>query len=1458
MKKVFFMTTCLCIVLFIQAQVNLTNGLVAYYPFNGNANDESGNNHNATVYGGSILTVDRFDRLNSAYGLDGNDDYIALGSWFNFQKFSIFLWVKPGDKQTSYANIIDNNHTDYRSWVMQQWGSQLNQFYFGSTSGVITNAFILISNQWHSVAIVHDSTSFQLYIDNKLIEQKTITQKVVYDGSQNLSLGHWGGGGRFLKGNIDDVRIYNRALSEDEIAELYYEKPTDVSKIYDISPNLVNKNDSITDLTISAYPISTNCRVELVNGNTIIKPDTILKRDKFYTKARFSWENKPLGLYNVLLISDTDTLKLDKGFRIISLSKPIEPLDTDNDGFRNITDFGNILWITQHSESWSYKYELDNDLDGSETQYWNDGEGLNPITTFSGIFDGQSHKIRNLYYNSSSNDNIAFIGTLASGGIVRNLGLTNCSVTGNNYTAGLVANNNGTISNCYCSGTVSGTNYVGGIAGTNNGTIKCSYNDALITGNTYIGGVAGYSNSNSSSVISKSFNSGKVIGENTNIGGVIGTNNGIISDCYNAGSVVGAGEVAGIAGWNYGAIQNTYNKGYVNGAGNYCGAMIGYQSGSITNSFWDQENSGLTTSNGGTGKSPADMKTQSTYTNWDFTNTWEILSTMNDGYPKLTWATNTSRIQSYTPDRTANVDSCTITFEGSGFNDSTKIFLSRTGQTTIKADTVTYCNSYCTALFNLKNAAPGTWNILVQYPDTTITLQNGLTIEEKKEGKLKVEILGSSVARIGRDASFTINVTNLSNFEIENPCIEIAVSSIDSTFKVYSEEYNTVDKEIFNILGSDVREFYFTKTDDILGQNRNCKSGLFFLPNMSAYESKELLITVRSAGNYTISAWHNDYTIDQFAEDAINVVYTDGNTYNYQKSAKLRSLTAENICNKIYADCYNNFMSDVNNALAASAKEELEGQLLDLIPIKPLKSIMKNGFDMAVLYKNMNECAKNGDVDGYVDNATTSAIKASFFTYTQLILSSIASNNKVIEAIENGEVDRLMMNGMIRSAAKNEIRKEFLEEAESLAEKVNKVDELAGLLLSYGSVEALRSLQAKKMCTPSLKDCNVPDSSSRHDVSTVSSCDPNEKIGYRSPSGSTYFNADNSNFTYIVNFENKETATAAAQEVVVRDTLDLRLFNINSFRAGYIKIGNTIYQAPYNVKENKWQIDMRPGKNLITNVTLTLDTINGIAKWDFKSLDPTTMDWPQDLTLGFLPPNDSIGSGLGSVSFTINLKDNLTSDISVKNKANIVFDTNTPMTTPTWTNTKDVIAPISTMSQPTVANDSIATLNWTGEDNKGGSGVYQYNVYVKQAGGSYSSLLSNVTQKSVDFQFKKGTQYDFYVTAIDSTGNTEVKTNVPDVTLMITAVPKVSSSTRNMIVFPNPSSNGLGVYVTFDMPDQEMKHARLVITSMLGSMVKETNIKGNEIHIKDIGSGMFIFDLQVNGESIEHQKVVIQ
>ena len=1197
-------------------------------------------------------------------------------------------------------------------------------------------------------------------------------------------------------------------------------------------------NDTI-NIDVKGYKFDDNSRLYFENSGSKMNPIKTIFKDSVHITLRFVLANTSKGgEYDIVFITGTnDSLRLEKCFRLI---EPTEPIDTDGDGYRNVSTYPNLEWIFEHDSCWSWNFELDNDIDAINGSNKYAGKGLKPISNFTGIIDGQGYKIKNLTIIRNTEDYVALISQLNKG-VIRNIKLTSCNIQGRNYTASLVGKNNGgVISNCYCSGTITGNENTGGLVGFNNGILKFCYSSAFINGLSSVGGLAGGSSRDNS--ISQCYNLGKVIGRDLNIGGIIGLNYGKVNDSYNTANIIGAGQVGGICGENFGTISNTYNIGFINGTGNACGAIIGYNPGTIISSFWDKEKIGLVKSNYGPygkDKTTTEMKSQSTYTNWSFSSYWEIIPTMNDGYPQLKWATNTSLVKSYSPERVANSGSATVTFEGINFDSNTKVYLNKAGQDTLKADTTYTSDTYCSSKFNFNNAALGSWNILVQYPDTTITFQNGLTVEEKKVGQLKIEILGADKIRTGRTANVTIRVTNTGNTTIENPLLFIAIDSKDTTFSAHCTNSDIPDSIISNFkkMNLDIKDFSFIKSKNILGHNdRICKLGTFIFPTLMPYNSYDFPIEIKSKQDISISAWRQEsYTMNDFF----------GTSQNNSSAKKVQSSKTDYNCISSFANC----LTNVVGTTLLGAKE----------------------------FQLFNTAASMG-----------------LFTIDQAATAKGARPNSLTKDLG------MLIIGTAGSIALTASAPEVV---------------AAGVILT--------AINIGVGCMDAVTTC-MPDIISKFNIQAVSSFDPNDKIGYRSPSGSRYFKEDNSNFTYEIDFENKATATASAQEVMVTDTLDLSKFNVESFRAGSIKIGQNTYPASYNVQENKWLIDMRPAKDLITNVTLTLDKVKGIATWYFRSVDPVTMDWPQDVTLGFLPPNDSIGSGQGSVSFTIDLKTGLASDISVKNKATIVFDTNAPIITPTWENTKDIIAPVSNMKQPEVVNDSIITLKWLGEDNRNGSGVYQYNVYVKKAGDTYAALLTNTSQNSIDFKFIKETQYNFYVTAKDSAGNEEIKTNVPDITfkansfnvsisrkwddvlvcnnieklfssyqwykndVAITGETKqyyqeigglngsyfvkvittdgntgisntinVTTSAKSIKAYPNPAADNQSFRLEIKATETDLKQAKLTISTLSGQVVLQDSNLQTQMLLNGLPKGCYIIHVRLtNGEQLNEKLMI--
>ncbi|MEK7264214.1 MAG: LamG-like jellyroll fold domain-containing protein, partial [Bacteroidota bacterium] len=215
--------------------------LVASYPFNNNANDESGNGNNGAVNGATI-TNDRFGNANSAYGFDGVSNRIEMGTWFYFDNFAISMWVKAGITQQSYSTIIENNHNTFRSWSCEQVMDSISVYnFFVRTSQGPSNArFVLTPNVWKHVVLQKDQNSIKVFIDGANVSSTVASSSVVYEASK-LGIGRQynlgdNGPNRFWNGQMDDITIYNRALTTNEIDSLYHLNNWANGKVDAISP----------------------------------------------------------------------------------------------------------------------------------------------------------------------------------------------------------------------------------------------------------------------------------------------------------------------------------------------------------------------------------------------------------------------------------------------------------------------------------------------------------------------------------------------------------------------------------------------------------------------------------------------------------------------------------------------------------------------------------------------------------------------------------------------------------------------------------------------------------------------------------------------------------------------------------------------------------------------------------------------------------------------------------------------------------------------------------------------------------------------------------------------------------------------------------------------------------------------------------------------------------------------
>ncbi|MCP4415219.1 MAG: hypothetical protein GY805_01260 [Chloroflexi bacterium] len=231
---------------------NLTDGLIAYYPFNGNANDESGNGYHGTIYG-ATLTTDRLGNSDSAYKFNGNSNAIivpgndlklrfldgsdiSLSAWVFLEGYNsdhtIIVAMESGITVQTRASLrVDSNGYPY------YYALPVPKELFGDSP--------IPLNEWHHIAVGHDGSDAKLYLDGELIAHNPsfgaltapYLECIGWPDPLPLPFQHkcvsvtigawtdfWGVEESVFNGTIDEVRLYQRALSISEIEELFNEE----------------------------------------------------------------------------------------------------------------------------------------------------------------------------------------------------------------------------------------------------------------------------------------------------------------------------------------------------------------------------------------------------------------------------------------------------------------------------------------------------------------------------------------------------------------------------------------------------------------------------------------------------------------------------------------------------------------------------------------------------------------------------------------------------------------------------------------------------------------------------------------------------------------------------------------------------------------------------------------------------------------------------------------------------------------------------------------------------------------------------------------------------------------------------------------------------------------------------------------------------------------------------------
>ena len=229
-------------------KVDLESGLIAYYPFNGNANDESGNGNDGTITG-ATLVEDRFGNSDAAYRIDDKGDVIDTPD-FTSNEITVSLWYDHHETLGYWNTLLGHDEGGYHHLLINPDNEEIG---FYSYSIWNSSGYKIIANTNYYITLTKSGSNSKIYIDGLLVfSHDNSFENNTYPLSR---IGNNGGSGRGqgALGVIDDVRIYDRALSEVEVAALY-----ELESIPPFDPE---------EGLVAYYPFNGNANDESGNGN---------------------------------------------------------------------------------------------------------------------------------------------------------------------------------------------------------------------------------------------------------------------------------------------------------------------------------------------------------------------------------------------------------------------------------------------------------------------------------------------------------------------------------------------------------------------------------------------------------------------------------------------------------------------------------------------------------------------------------------------------------------------------------------------------------------------------------------------------------------------------------------------------------------------------------------------------------------------------------------------------------------------------------------------------------------------------------------------------------------------------------------------------------------------------------------------------------------------------------------
>lgn len=673
-------------------------------------------------------------------------------------------------------------------------------------------------------------------------------------------------------------------------------------------------------------------------------------------------------------------------------------------------------------------------------------------------------------------------------------------------------------------------------------------------------------------------------------------------------------------------------------------------------------------------------------------------------------------VVSYDTHTVGNGGFTTINFKGNGFYSLEDISLESGSQKVPLVNIDRNSNTEISATFDFLGVGTSHYDIVMNFGDENVKINNGITVEKAKDIRLAKSIDFEPIFYIGHEPFYNLSVTNEGNNTAYNVPIYIYVKTKLSDglprirltnvgksvlngldLSSYSDEDKDRLKELEDQIGNNLDFIRIRDIDELSGDSVLISSGYFFIdiPPMSARK-----ITVSVATKDSIECY---FTIPNEW-----LSFSGHDNYNFLSKKRLlkRNAAKDNFC------CYHDRVECVLNVVSTVA-------------------------EVASL------CGAVGSAD--IVNCVSSTLSQISQTVSDIVCSEEADKAEKnlydkLSNISNG----ISIASLIKDCALKMLPLGKFKEAWVVLTRVN--NWTIGFANTH--IDCFKSFLLKKPnCPP------IPPGGGQSNP--INAYDPNDILGYVAPSGSHYVGVNQKKLGYTIEFENDATkATASAHEIVIKDKLDANIFDCNSIHTSKIVIGKHEVDVDADGEFVK-TIDMRPAINALAEVKLNISS-NGEVVYSITSLDPMTAESTTDMMAGILPINNANKDGEGYVVFDVKLKEGLADGTKIDNEASIIFDANDAISTPVWANETDYVMPVGYVDCIKQLDSNHIKIEMDGIDER--SGIWKYDLYYQAgAGSSWFPLAEDLISNSYEMEVYDDIDYGFCVVATDMAGNKEVK-----------------------------------------------------------------------------------------------------